>query len=177
MLTNNAGCAPGRLTSVIGITVGPVVLALIISPFALASQAANPPRGKKPLAPQATEALPVQPKDRGFLMPLHVSSVLSWTCADPGLQSAMRTSKTGCYSAMRPVVAACTAALQAKAPAGGKVKSTAANPRMDILTFRAAYRDCLRQKYSDRMTAAGQPMALGMATTADPLAARINAYR
>jgi hypothetical protein len=121
-------------------------------------------------APEAASRLPAQPEDRGHMMPLHAASVTSWICGDSTVQTTLGKDRTGCYREIYPSVEPCTAQLQEKAPAA---QNRATGGRLDVVSFRAAFRACLQQDYAERLAARGLVAPQFSAGEADPLAARM----
>lgn len=94
--------------------------------------------------PEATKVLPAQSAERGILMPLHMASVLSWLCQDGTVQTRLGKSTAGCYQAIWPFVAACTAELQERVP---DARNRTGDIRHDLIAFRSSVRSCLARHY------------------------------
>jgi hypothetical protein len=147
----------------------PTVLAQETSVDVTLPSGIGPPRN---ISPEATKPLPAQLEDGGHLMPLHAASVLSWVCQDPNTQTALGESKAGCYREIYPVVQICTGQLQEQKP---RSDNRATEGRLDLLSFRAAFRECLLGRYAEVQQALGRTTAVSsdLPGMEDPQVARM----
>jgi hypothetical protein len=120
----------------------------------------------KGISPEATKVLPQQKDLEGRLMPVHAASVMEWACTDSGVLSAIGTSKSGCYQALRPGLAECEAELQSALPAtsDGQAVATQRAPSQ----FRLQLRQCVQQVYVNSRLAAQQAVVPLPITNLDP---------
>jgi hypothetical protein len=120
-------------------------------------------------AQEAADRLPLPAAGRGQFMPLHAAAVMSWLCGDTTVQLALNKSRVECYREFYPSVSVCAAALQDQAPS---TRSRPAVTRLDLVNFRAVFRRCLQQNYTQRLATRGIQAPTFLTGVPDPVASQ-----